>query len=140
MHKGTKLLGWLGYWVYKCILERNRRLKAAVVPKKQLVLLDEAEQDTQTEVSVICGSEAEKIGDANTNKKQIVFFQLFCKGRLQSLLRMCDRFVMRSLHSHGENENTRDRLNRSLLYFKEQYGASSPGKKIVALRLSRSNN
>ena len=47
------------------------------------------------------------------------------KGRLQSLLRMCDRFVMRSLlitsfQSHGVNENTRGRLNRSLLYCKER--------------------
>ena len=46
------------------------------------------------------------------------------KGRLQSLLRMCDRFVMKSLlktsfQSHGVNENTRGRLNRSLLYCKE---------------------
>ena len=48
------------------------------------------------------------------------------KGRLQSLLRMCDRFVMRSLlitsfQSHGVNENTRGRLNRSLLYCKERW-------------------
>ena len=46
------------------------------------------------------------------------------KGRLQSLLRMCDWFVMKSLlktsfQSHGINENTRGRLNRSLLYCKE---------------------
>ena len=48
----------------------------------------------------------------------------FVKGRLQSLLRMRDRFVMRSLlitsfQSHGVNENTRGRLNRCLLYCKE---------------------
>ena len=52
------------------------------------------------------------------------------KGRLQSLLRMCDRFVMRSLlitsfQSHGENENTRGRLNRSLLYSKEWWRIKS---------------
>ena len=43
----------------------------------------------------------------------------YFKGRLQSLLHMCDRFVISSLlitsfQSHGVNENTRSRLNRSL--------------------------
>ena len=52
------------------------------------------------------------------------------KGRLQSLLRMCDRFAMRSLlitsfQSHGVNENTRGRLNRSLLYCKERWRIKS---------------
>ena len=52
------------------------------------------------------------------------------KGRLQSLLRMCDRFVMRSLlitsfQSHGINENMRGRLNRSLLYCKERWRIKS---------------
>ena len=52
------------------------------------------------------------------------------KGRLQSLLRMCDRFVMRSLlitsfQSHGINRNTRGRLNRSLLYCKERWRIKS---------------
>ena len=57
----------------------------------------------------------------------------FLKGRLQSLLRMCDRFVMRSLlitsfQSHGVNENTRGRLNRSLLYCKERWRIKSCNK------------
>ena len=52
------------------------------------------------------------------------------KGRLQSLLRMCVRFVMRSLlitcfQSHGVNENTRGPLNRSLLYCKERWHIKS---------------
>ena len=43
---------------------------------------------------------------------------------------MCDRFVMRSLlitsfQSHGVNENTRGRLNRSLLYCKERWRIKS---------------
>ena len=55
------------------------------------------------------------------------------KGRLQSLLRMCDRFVMSSLlitsfQSHGVNENTRGRLNRSLLYCKERWRIKSSHK------------
>ena len=57
-------------------------------------------------------------------------FITLVKGRLQSLLRMCDRFVMRSLlitsfQSHGVNENTRGRLNRSLLYCKERWRIKS---------------
>ena len=43
---------------------------------------------------------------------------------------MCDKFVMRSLlitsfQSHGVNENTRGRLNRSLLYCKERWRIKS---------------
>ena len=46
------------------------------------------------------------------------------KSRLQSLVRMCDEFVMRSLiitsfQSHGVKENARGRLNLSVLYCKE---------------------
>ena len=57
------------------------------------------------------------------NLNQLVAADDF-KGKLQSLLRMCDRYFMRSLlitsfQSHGVNENTRGCLNRSLLYCKE---------------------
>ena len=57
-------------------------------------------------------------------------FSMNVKGRLQSLLRMCDRFVMRSLlitsfQSHGVNGNTRGHLDHSLLYCKERWRIKS---------------
>ena len=59
-----------------------------------------------------------------------LLFDEVIKGRLQSLLRMCDRFVIRSLlitsfKSHGVNGNTRGRLNNFLLYCKERWRIKS---------------
>ena len=66
----------------------------------------------------------------NRNRNTLTRGLVVLKGRLQSLLRMCDRFVMKSLlitsfQSHGVNENTRGRLNRSLLYCKERWRIKS---------------
>ena len=67
---------------------------------------------------------------ARTERYKKSFIISSVKRRLQSLLLMCDRFVMRSLlitsfQSHGVNENTRGRLNRSLLYCKERWRINS---------------
>ena len=72
---------------------------------------------------VSCLRPCDRIGKLNETYLEV-------KGRLQSLLRMCDRFVMRSLlitsfQSHGVNENTRGRLNRSLWYCKERWRIKS---------------